>query len=145
MTQRIQKAINIFLDAINNGTLSKGDCSYCAVGNLCGNDGNWGLFFYTSFGVQIRNYNNKNCVSVKEAIKKSDFTDKELMKIEYAFETNTDIHHDTYECHSKEEIREDQIKGLTAVLNVMYTFDNCSPINEPIEEVFTKKAELIPV
>lgn len=34
MTQRVQKAIDIFLDAINNGTLAKGSCTRCAVGNL---------------------------------------------------------------------------------------------------------------
>ena len=34
MTKRIQNAIDIFLDAINEGTLAKGTCAACAVGNL---------------------------------------------------------------------------------------------------------------
>ena len=34
MTKRIQNAIDIFLDAINEGTLAKGTCVACAVGNL---------------------------------------------------------------------------------------------------------------
>jgi hypothetical protein len=34
MTKRIQNAIDIFLDAINEGTLAKGNCVACAVGNL---------------------------------------------------------------------------------------------------------------
>lgn len=34
MTPRIQKAIDIFLDALNNNTLAKGTCVACAVGNL---------------------------------------------------------------------------------------------------------------
>lgn len=34
MTKRIQKAIDIFLDALNKGTLAKGTCAACAVGNL---------------------------------------------------------------------------------------------------------------
>ena len=34
MTERISKAIDIFLDAVNNGTLAKGTCIACAVGNL---------------------------------------------------------------------------------------------------------------
>jgi hypothetical protein len=34
MTKRIQNAIDIFLDAINEGTLAKGTCTACAVGNL---------------------------------------------------------------------------------------------------------------
>ena len=34
MNNRITKAIDIFLDAINEGTLAKGNCCACAVGNL---------------------------------------------------------------------------------------------------------------
>lgn len=35
MSPRTQKAIDIFLDALNEGTLTKGDCAACAVGTLC--------------------------------------------------------------------------------------------------------------
>ena len=34
MTPRISKAINIFLEALKDGTLAKGTCTACAVGNL---------------------------------------------------------------------------------------------------------------
>ena len=34
MTERVQKAIDIFLDSLNDGTLIAGNCAACAVGNL---------------------------------------------------------------------------------------------------------------
>ncbi|NJL78547.1 MAG: hypothetical protein HC917_06310 [Richelia sp. SM2_1_7] len=34
MTERISKAIDVLLDAVNNRTLAKGTCTACAVGNL---------------------------------------------------------------------------------------------------------------
>ena len=43
MTPRIQKAIDIFLDAINQGTLAKGSCAACAVGNLVAHGLNYDL------------------------------------------------------------------------------------------------------
>jgi hypothetical protein len=34
MTERVQRAIDIFLDSLNDGTLIAGSCTACAVGNL---------------------------------------------------------------------------------------------------------------
>ena len=44
MTPRIQEAIDVFLDAINNGTLAKGTCTACAVGNLAAHYTNGKIF-----------------------------------------------------------------------------------------------------
>jgi hypothetical protein len=77
-----------------------------------------------------------------KAISYTDFTEEELSQIEYTFEKNTSIHADDYYFHTKEEIRQDQIKGLEAVVRVMLKFDKCQ---DEVQEVFTSKAELIPI
>lgn len=146
MEKRIEKAIDIFLDAINNGTLAKGNCARCAVGNLCGGDGAWGNLFFTDDGEQTdfrNNLNVHNRIQAIQAIAKTDFSIEELMKIEYAFETNTVLHISKYYIHSSEKIRQDQINGLKAVVKVMLSFSNDSTTN--IDEVFTNKANLIPI
>lgn len=58
------------------------------------------------------------------------------------FETNTRISYHKYDYYTSEEIRADQIKGLEAVVQVMLDFDDCK---ELVQEIFTSKAELIPV
>ncbi len=168
MTERIQKAIDIFLDALNKGTLAKGTCRACAVGNLVAagmginiiptylsngelefeidspiNNGDWGMLFSTVYdGKQHIRIDNLNISFVQTCIRATDFTWQELAKIENAFERNTSISYENYHFHSNEEVRKDQIKGLEAVVKVMMTFDD---VQEKVEEVFTQKAELIPV
>jgi hypothetical protein len=75
-------------------------------------------------------------------IQSTKFTLQELMYIENAFETNTEINCYVYSDYSEEEIRKDQIRGLEAVIKVMLKFDEQS---DDVKEVFTKKAELIAV
>lgn len=156
MTKRIQKAIDIFLDAINNGTLAKGTCIGCAVGNLVANGmgctidlknaeplevGDWGLLFQTNIGKQnIYNLNAQKLLNAYKNIRATDFNFHELRAIEKTFENNTNIHFYSYHKHTKEEIRADQIKGLEAVVKVMLEFDSSK---EDVKKVFTEKAELI--
>jgi hypothetical protein len=168
MTKRIQTAIDIFLDAINEGTLAKGSCVACAVGNLVANGMDAkvipnGVFFETEPSVPNAIWSSLFCTSdnrqfvksdiheeikdswyqvLQKAIKKIEFTIDELAKIEYAFETNTKIIHTQYDNYTKEEVRADQIKGLEAVVKLMLTFDEQV---DDVKEVFTKKAELIPL
>jgi hypothetical protein len=139
LTPRIQKAIDIFLDALNEGTLSKGSCSTCAVGNLCNGDNSWNQLFVTiqeengEYFQELNSYTkepDKNYKKIllekaKKAISKTDFLLQELAQIEYAFETNTKIHWTCYFYFSSEQIRQDQINGLKAVIEVMMTFDDC--------------------
>ena len=167
MENRITRAIDTFLDAINNGTLAKGTCIACAVGNLVAKGANaeiikedgfltcdylntrWNEFFMTPIG-------NKNQMLFDEEkivpyildqaldnISKTEFSKKELAAIEFAFETNTEITWQQYKNFSKKEIRQDQINGLTAVIKVMESF---SPeLTENYTEAFVNKAQLIPV
>ena len=171
MTPRIQRAIDIFLDAINKQTLAKGTCSACAVGNLvahgmgysielpedeCGSyewrkqgsykSPKWGAYFTTCDGIQtvypLSDLLESSVTTMIEEIESTEFSAEELMKIEYAFETNTEIHWDDYVEHTNEEIRADQIRGLEAVVRVMLRFDEQT---DNVQEIFTSKAELIPL
>lgn len=160
MTERIQEAIDIFLDAINNGTLAKGDCKACAVGNLVAygkgatlenkkgtiscdmNNYAWMHLFTTGEGCQEIDLEKLSWESVQECISSTSFTWKELAKIEYEFETSTRINYFNYPKYSKQEIREDQIRGLEAVVTVMLEFDE---VEVNVKEVFTNKANAIPL
>ncbi len=167
MEKRIENAIDIFLDALNNGTLAKGTCRACAVGNLiaagmnevieyngfdfyCKGDNHiWNILFQTGYKKQWRyrdgkyGYLLKTNLSLKNAIKNTNFTAGELEQIEYAFEINTKIYFKNYVKHTKEEVRADQIKGLEAVVKVMLSFNN--DIKTDVKEAFTNKAELIKI
>lgn len=160
MTQRIQKAIDIFLDALNNGTLVKGTCCACAVGNLVAhglggtiynNEGDyianvsnedWMFAFVTSFDGQALHPERFKEPAVVKCVEATDFTLSELIEIEHAFETNAHIHYTDYHEYGAQQIRNDQIRGLEAVVKVMLEFDNAE---EEVERVFTSKAELISV
>ena len=162
MTNRIEKAIDVFLDAVNNGTLAKGSCTACAVGNLVAHgmngtiskvkskigdymvfqsdvkSGFWSDAFVTSDGAQSVYENSFDDPWVLKNVEATDFTIQELAKIEFAFETNTEITYFKYDSTTPEEIRADQIKGLEAVVNVMMTFDD---VKADVKEVFTNKLQ----
>ena len=164
MEKRIEKAIDIFLDAINKGTLAKGTCTACAVGNLVADGLNAKITKGTDFMGDVSFDCNKNNESwadlfcsgiLNQSIHKdmlddedvilnieaTDFTWQELAEIEMAFESDTFISEHLYGKLPKKEIRADQIKGLEAVVKVMLTFNNDTETD--VKEVFTKRAELI--
>ena len=139
----------------------------CAVGNILKSldipnkevkevnlpvHGRWRILFETTDeGIQI-NWedhwsNNKEWIEeAKRVISYSDFTQKELAEIEFAFETNTKIRIEDYKFYTKEEIRKDQINGLKAVIGVMLTFNSQKNKEKvDIDEVFTKRVEFIPI
>lgn len=169
MTERVQKAIDIFLDAINDGTLAKGTCTACAVGNLVAhgkggeitkNQGRWG---HLTFRCTVENGRWANAFltdsegqdvhldmfsdpQVLDNVAATDFTIEELMQVELAFESNTDHSYFAYAKISPEEIRRDQIKGLAAVVKVMLSFDSEKEVQDAeVYECFISKAELIPI
>ena len=158
MTERVKRAIDIFLDAINNGTLMKGTCAACAVSNLVAhgmglkltpstlfeydNVSGWAIAFTTDASGQSIWEENFKMPEVVQCVRATDFTLEELMAIEFAFERAAEISYIEYGNHSPQQVRADQIAGLKAVVEVMLTFDDCK---ESVEEVFTQKAELIPI
>ena len=162
LTPRVKRAIDIYLDAINAGTLAKGTCCACAVGNLvaagmgaeiiiekdpftkedmffCNMDiDSWSLLFMTSSSrIQKIDFDYLNDYDVKANISATEFKWQELAAIENAFENASEISFVNYWKYKKAQIRADQIKGIEAVIKVMMTFDDC--IDVDVEEVFTNK------
>lgn len=159
---RITRAADVFLDALNNKALEKFNCSMCAVGNLI-SAGGYKFKDQKTHGIGRISNLSENAQWMKllqnefrgddfaleaEGIAKkhldsTEFSYSELNEIELCFEKNTVIKSCHYKEHTKEEIRIDQLNGLTAVLNLISTFDEKEKIN--VKEVFTDKAELIPI
>lgn len=155
MTERVQKAIDTLLDAINNRTLGKGSCTACAVGNLVAKGlnyeitdisdvnpiiGGWARAFYTVGTYQHKQSSSYDSPEVVKCVQSTDFTLEELMEIEYAFETNTKINHTQYTSTSDKQVLRDQIKGLEAVIKVMMEFDE---VEADIQQVFTDKVLVV--
>lgn len=157
---RITRAIDVFLDALNEGTLMKGSCEYCAIGNLAQK----AIKDSDSFHLDATMWSEKYCTNkrgftftptslpslskqqieyVDELIHLIPFTLEEQIKIENIFENSCRIHFKDYNIFTKEEVRADQIKGLEAVVKVMLTFDDHD--EGLCDDIFTKKAELIEI
>lgn len=136
---RLERTVDIFLDAINNGTLAKGTCVACAVGNLVAHGLNakikqypnktfgcsknnhfWRYLFITDNNIQKRN---KDIFYEKMLKGLTEYSIEELALIEYTFETNTFISYISYQDYTKEEVKQDQINGLSAVIELIKTFD----------------------
>lgn len=152
MEKRVANAIEVFLRAIDSGTLAKGSCTACAVGNLvahgmggviskdlnCNKPNSfWSFLFTTNSGGQHIYRQSLNDTTVMQNIESTEFTWEELAKIEYAFETNTKIDYVYYDEHTSSEILDDQIKGLEAVIEVMLSFSNDKKTN--VKKVFTER------
>jgi len=154
---RITRAIDIFLDAINKGTLAKGTCSACAVGNLvakgrleidsrgsigCSGFDNtaWADAFCTNENGQQVYTHNMTDPKVLFNVEQTEFTIEELIAIEFTFETNTKLDYFYYSRSTPEEIRADQIAGLSAVIKVMESF---TEEQESYVEDFVERAKLL--
>lgn len=148
-TGRFNKAYNALVKAYFEGSLAKGDCAACAVGNIVGDSLNakiainmewgcagstidnrfWNKIFFTDIVSRkqwISNSKNqkKDGVEITNTLfDLTGYTWKELAKIEHAFETNTKINIKDYSVSSQQQILEDQFSGLTAVIDVMMKLD----------------------
>lgn len=166
---RFEKTTNVLLDAFLNGTLAKGDCKACAVGNLVADAQNgkvrlindsynslesycttnnhfWSDYFCTNYNEQSKYYLKDeftNLTGIKNLEKLTDYSIEELAQIEYLFETNTKISIQFYCQRSKEEIAQDQLNGLTAVLNYLATLEE-NPSTNYMEE-FKNHKDLVNV
>lgn len=143
------RSIDVLLDAYNQGTLFHGNCNHCAVGNLLDCD-LWSVKFMTNdIGIQTEGHitsswdvlmremlpsdyegltsKQKKFINkhVKSLFEERGFTEKELRKIEFAFETSIRSDYDYYfEINPKQG----QYLGLCAVLKVMSEM-----VEEPID------------
>lgn len=139
-----EETIGVWISAFLDGTLAKGSCAACAIGNLAAHAlgykidkeillgmfyddytapwMTWRLSFCTSTdnGIQYsypeRHVTNSNVAKILNALK---YPRKDLMKIEFAFETSTRIYFKKYSQHSEKEILEDQFNGLMACFTIL--------------------------
>ena len=139
MTKKFSNAVDALINAFFNETLAKGTCSACAVGSIIawgagervGKDLDpvyitdlitndmWGIAFATTNGVQTRDLEKEKEWYVKTCITASGYSANQLARIEYVFETNTEIHYKNYRYHTKQQVMEDQYNGLCAVMDVL--------------------------
>lgn len=155
MTQRFEKSYNALYNAFMNGTLGKGTCTACAIGNIVAdamgveitrvnnnfktekNVTFWANMFFTSDGIQVI-MDNWDYHEVDDLFNLTGYTVHELMKIEYAFETNTKICFIAYQEISEQEVMEDQFNGLMAVMDVLIELDKVED-GELYKESFKNK------
>lgn len=81
-----QKTVDLLLDAYNTDQLKHGDCTACAVGNICGGNDNWRFLFVTPNNKQEKADRNK------VRVKNFDTNEEKLIpndKLVTFLETNT--------------------------------------------------------
>lgn len=134
MTERFKRAYDLLVKAYFNGTLRAGDCTACAVGNICGGNPEWKALFVTLSKTnqhkrfweeyEVRALYKLSISEIKEIVEElTDYSESELAKIEFTFETNTKFDHEEYYSLSESEILADQFNGLKAVVELMMSFD----------------------
>jgi hypothetical protein len=138
-----KKTVDILLDAYNNGTLEHGHCSRCAVGNICGGSA-WSDRFSTTINCdsEAKQYiYNFDYEEIDICIQNSGYSQKELMEIEYAFESS--IAHD-YTVLRVFESKKGQYIGLCAVMKVLQNIHEVEQSNhkmtvDRLENIYEEK------
>jgi hypothetical protein len=144
MTKRFDNAIKTGVRAFFDGTLKKGLCSACMVGNICGGNPAWSYVFATATnGVQLTNAVNY-FGAVKEVIDNTGYAWQDLARIEKAFEQNTKIQSGLYSIHTQSEIMQDQFNGLMAVVDVLMELDGMDKSDNTYRKMFEYTEEFKP-
>lgn len=133
---RFDHSVSVLVKAFFEGTLAKGSCAACAVGNLvadvCGykitenlldydqTSPMWHFVFVTDMITGIQELS-PECYSgeIARQIDSTGYTWQELAKVEKMFELNTLINFQYYNKYTKQEIMQDQYNGLMAVVDVL--------------------------
>lgn len=168
---RFEKAKDALLNAFLNDTLRAGDCTACACGNIiaaaCGIEVPRGETmkevkastlesFIETEGktLQLVNWSKKRhgltigsktvffaLPSLEGELNEAGYTTAEFARIENAFEQNTKYKIQDYEKLSREEVLQDQFKGLCAVVDVIIDIDNVKVDPNSCYAQFCKKFE----
>lgn len=157
MTERFERAYNALVNAFFNGTLTKGDCRTCAVGNIVGDAQErtgdkklprdfWGKLFYTDIlgnsYINTRGPKGKINRLKRKLISLTGYSVESMQRIERAFETNTEILFTSYYMKTQKEILEDQYNGLCAVVDVLLDIDALKEDAEPYKAKFREHKAL---
>jgi hypothetical protein len=146
--KRFNDAISALVKGYIHGTLAKGACAACAVGNIVAkgigcdivsHDGVfdwigqvpcWPLVFITESSGNQSILPENYFGSIKDQIDSTGYTWQELAKVEKAFEQNTKISFENYENVTPEEIDKDQLNGLYAVVDVLCEIEGIKEVEE---------------
>jgi len=137
-SDRFNNAISALVKGFFNETLSKGSCTACAVGNICGGDASLANVFMTAWGQQDFYPHAYNGMT-KDVIDATGYSWKDLAKVELAFETSSLIYGGDYHKHTKEEIMQDQYNGLMSVVEVLCKIEGID--TEETKEMFSYRIE----
>lgn len=121
---RFENAISALVKAFFDGSLRKGDCTACAVGNITGT-ASWANVFVTAIGSKKQVWYGDMVAQAYGGIdhiesmclNSSGYSLKELAKVEFAFESNTKLFPTC--AFSHDLIMQDQYNGLMAVVDVL--------------------------
>lgn len=122
--ERFKKATDKLIKAYLNDTLQTGDCSACAVGNMCNGQRIW----YAS----VINFREINTVSIRQIqkadalIKETGYSIEEINQIESTFEHTAG----------------DNFNKLVAVFNLLCSFDNIEDSSSFIKALQPETIEL---
>jgi hypothetical protein len=132
-----QKTVDVLLDAYNNNTLEHGNCSACAVGNICKEAADetriknsaWKCLFRTvideagnSLSQPAIQLTTNDVIHASILIDATGYTVAELAQIEKAFETSlieAGLDYFTYTTGTPAQLKYGQYIGLVAVLKVL--------------------------
>lgn len=134
MTTRFKNAVDSLVSAFFKDELTKGSCSNCALGCIIAHSFQlnnivdvpvnfWKEAFITSENIQIVNSKYFDHLFLLKMVESTQYSIDEMMRIEYAFETNTLINWDLLAQKSNDEILQDLFNGLMAVVEVLCEID----------------------
>lgn len=125
-TKRFERAVTKLYTAFHNDELDAMDCHYCAVGNMCDNNGDWMFKGRGSIGFRV---------IPKQFELITSYTSDELSDIEVIFlygskysakffNDKSIFSIDDNDLFTKQERKELQYKGLCAVVEYLCELDN---------------------
>lgn len=151
-TERFNRAYNALIRAYFEGTLAKGTCAACAVGNICadaigvklipgdfanyGDNAQWMWLFH--FRPSIENMNRAILL-----ISRTGYSVEEITVIESAFEFGASIAYMRYDEFGEQQILEDQFNGLSAVVDVLCELDNVENTDKALNNEFRNHPKLV--
>lgn len=134
MTTRFKNAVDSLVNAFFKDELTKGSCSNCALGCIIAHSFQmnniadvpvnfWKEAFITSENIQIVNSKYFDHEFQLKMVESTQYSIEEMMRIEYAFESNTQISWNLMANKSSNEILRDRFNGLIAVVNILCEID----------------------
>lgn len=170
MSKRFEKVFNSLYRGFKDGTIAKGTCTACAVGNIiadalgakiicdhnhytfeCHADNTfWSdLFLTNSDNFQQKTnpfFQDPKLKQLAQRIKDlTSYSTSEMAMIEHAFEINTKIYFTTYERISRKLVIKDLYNGIVAVLEILFDIDSIENTKYYIEKMEALYEELLSV